>query len=226
MTILDVIATVTYVGGLVFLGCSFAGKKISGIGLSKRGSWKEAVPSRYTLHHEVGHVMLNAVFKVLDERVMVCALGSKDEEGNLGYAVMTDVSCFMETRLLSEWEMLGCLAGYMSERVLLGEESLGANEDREQWMKIAKFYLESGFCDGVYYNKPDNQFEFKSNEEHLKALRERQEKLLTAFFEENKDVVSSAVDELKEKGVLDKDQLAGYFENVVFPDGFPIPVLE
>lgn len=229
--ILSIAASVIGGSGLMYLGVKGAlGVIIHGFDphsmRMKVGAGGNKKASEYTLYHEIGHVLLNAAFKNIDSAVMVCAFGKQDRNGNLGYAIMQNTGDMLHTKGLCQWEMLACLSGYMSERFFFGQETMGSGEDREDWMKSAKLYLENGFCDGVYYNKPSNDFEFKNNDAHIKALMVSQEELLERFFAMNTDVVKDAVSKLAEEGVLSRSMLEEFFERVQFPDDFPIPVIE
>lgn len=180
---------------------------------------------RYTIYHEVGHILMNAAFKEPDSCIMVSASATGDKRGRLGYAVMHNVNNMPQTRELNEWLMLSLLAGYMAERKLFGEESLGSGDDLEGWSKVAKFHLESGFCDGFYYSEPANHFEFDSNQNNMKKLMDKQQDLLRRFFDMNVGVLKEVGVALEEEGVLTRGSLMGYLGRVVFPDDFPMPEL-
>lgn len=163
--------------------------------------------------HEAGHAIM---FSLLDElpTYLHASIGSSDKhKDSLGRVTGLDFNLPIESKRESEIRMLILLAGQVSERVLLDNNTNGSKKDLEKWMLQAKLYLSNGFS-GLFYPNPENNYEFTSNEEKIKALKEKQISLITDFLVTNKVVLTTIYQALLTNNSIDRAEFEVIFTGI------------
>lgn len=167
--------------------------------------------------HEVGHVMLFSAFGEEPEDLYVQIHDRKIGVSNRGYVffkffdrdgkVLTvrDINIFM----------LINLSGMMAEKFYFNDQRLfGATQDMDKWLYYAKLYLIHEE-QSIFYNNPQNQFEQNHNAQLLSDLKQKQNQILSEFFNSNRVVLEELVCTLIRKKRLDYNDLRSHLKKII-----------
>lgn len=174
--------------------------------------------------HEAGHLLVYAALGQLPPSIEVKIEENINGTTGLGYVSGVASKRVSASRLFIEWKMLTMLAGKEGESFILHDNTLGSILDNHQWVQLATSYLKNHF-EGIFYLEPQSEFEFKSNEEKLNRLKEKQIKLLQEFFKLNSRAYIELASTLTVKKVLHSHDIIQFFlqANIKFPQNFPLP---
>lgn len=177
----------------------------------------------YVAAHEAAHALVYAALGKLPVGLEVTVLEHVGRNGLLGFVSGIKQDHQLLTRQFVEWQMLVLLAGKYGEVVAFGEVTIGGGDDQMRWARMATQYL-SNHVKGLFYNDPQTDAERKHNAEKLEFLRVEQEEILRTFFEMNVKTFTLLRKVLEEKKAVSRDELVPYLQQVVLPQGFPLPV--
>ncbi|WP_054432547.1 hypothetical protein [Achromobacter sp. 2789STDY5608633] len=176
--------------------------------------------------HEASHVVLYAALGENLPDLLVTLRDAPDSTGSLGSVTMVAPTDRLPQVGFVEWQMLVFLAGAEGERLLEGSYSLGAAEDKQRWLGLAKPYLSAFHGPEVYYQNSDNPAEVQSNAAALSALHSAQVRQVQAFLHTNLQVMKDIAGLLQEQKTLDREDLLPHLRRVAIPADFPLPVQE
>lgn len=177
----------------------------------------------YVAAHEAGHALIYAALGKLPVGLEVTVLDYVGKNGILGFVSGIKQDHQLLKRQFVEWQMLVLLAGKYGELVAFGEVTIGGGDDQMRWARMATQYLDN-HVKGLFYNDPQTDAERKHNAEKLELLRMEQEEILRTFFEMNVKTFTLLRKGLEEKKKVSRDELVPYMQQVVLPQGFPLPV--
>lgn len=191
-----------------------------------------AADYRVSAIHESGHALLYGVLNYVPESLTACVnkrlhYPSYSREMTIGGRVFANQDPRShQYQSFAEWSMLCDLAGQEGERALLGEISMGAKADMENWYHLARIYLKSGCSKLLYFPSPESDWEEKANRKSLEILLDKQRKILSRFFKENLHVLKNLADTLGHQEKLKADDLKPFLDKVVSTPGIPIVLKE
>lgn len=107
----------------------------------------------------------------------------------------------------------------------MGESTLASTNDNMRWLSLAWMYLVSK-NDGIFYQEPINELQYKINESKIANLQGEQAALLKQLFAMNTEVFKELTQALLGKKVLTLTELEPFLNRVQIPEGFPRPVLK
>lgn len=177
---------------------------------------------RFTAAHEAGHALAYAALGWLPAGTRAAVNDAPDQNGVLGYVTAIPLQDQLANQALAEWMMLVLLAGKLGEKRVMGESTLGAQNDHVRWIELAKSYLSIQY-QGLFYPAPADKYEHEWNAQRLEALQADQLHLLGELFDLNGDVHKDLADALFEQRTLERDALYSFLQRVVLPEGFPKP---
>lgn len=176
----------------------------------------------YTAAHEAGHVLVYAGLSSLPLDVKVVINDRAEETGQLGFVSGISWEHHLHEKEFAEWYMLVYLAGKFGEMTMYGESTLGASNDHQRWLSVARSYLGNHY-QGIYYTASQNKLEIERNEEKLQSLQTTQLEMLAKLFDDNRTVFRELVDELLIKRTLVHADLMPFFARINLPANFPKP---
>ncbi|MDF8362044.1 MULTISPECIES: hypothetical protein [Achromobacter] len=174
--------------------------------------------------HEAGHVLLYAALGETLPDVRVTLRDRPDSHGSMGSVTGVGSTDRLPRIGFVEWQMLVLLAGAESERLLEGSYSLGATEDNQRWLDLAKAYLTARPGPPVYYLNSIIPSEVEGNAAAIAALHSEQVSLVRAFLNTNLSVLKDIADHLAERRKLEREDLIPHLMRVVLPADMPLPV--
>lgn len=177
---------------------------------------------RFTAAHEAGHALAYAALGWLPAGTRAAVNDAPDQNGVLGYVTAIPLQDQLANQSLAEWMMLVLLAGKMGEQRVMGESTLGAQNDHARWIELAKSYLSIQY-QGLFYPAPADKYEHEWNADRLEALQADQLHLLGELFDLNAEVHKELADALFVQRTLERDALYSLLKRVVLPEGFPKP---
>ena len=191
-----------------------------------------AADLRVTAVHEAGHALMHGVLDYFPESLSA-SINKQALRTAASGAVMVGgrVRVLQENRAhhyqpFIEWEMLFSLAGQEGEKALNGLSSMGASSDIESWYCLAKYYLSSGCSRLLYFPSPETGWEEKTNRKSLEIMLDRQRKILSRFFRENRYLLEELSELLSDRERLNADELKPILQKVVRTPGLPTVLKE
>jgi hypothetical protein len=182
---------------------------------------------RVSAIHESGHALLYGVLDYVPES-LTAFVNKRSHQFTHSSQITIGGRVFAnqeprshQYQSFAEWSMLCDLAGQESERVLLGESSLGARGDMEHWYYLARMYLKSGCSELLYFPQPESDWEERENRKSLEIMLDKQRKILSHFFKENLQVLKDLADTLSQRERLKAAELKPFLEKVVTTPGMP-----
>ena len=165
--------------------------------------------------HEAGHAL---VYAAAPDR-LVTATVKTHKVAPYGYVRRVESDSVFPTKAVLSLDMFVMLAGIAAQRLVLGTDKSGGNQDMRMWQSLAKVYLESGFGDTIIA-EPQNEQEVVYNVSVFDALRRSQERLLDELMITNRGLLRELADELLERKVMKGYEIQPFLERVVLPEGF------
>ena len=167
-----------------------------------------------TVAHETGHIMMLLASEIFPDKLEASVLEGK---GQVRWEIRERKSKPVNKSNLLHFQMLLDISGYMGEIHICKKQVNNSHlSDMENWYELYHDYNES--LD--YLKQPFNGLFY-----HLKALkiRKNQEKVVKAYLKLNDNVCQQIFNLLKEKQVLDRQDLIEFHSQVILPKDFPNP---
>lgn len=171
--------------------------------------------------HEAGHALIYSAAEGIPDSFKVVLNDKNRSDATLGQVTCPRSGHFLNTGTELDFEMLLKLGGLAAELAVFGEHADGGRSDIDSYQNLARHYLKAGYSELPYYNEPESQLEVDVNCQSINVLKEEYLTKLVAFMEANKLLLVELSEVLKDKEMLQIEDLLPFFEKSVIPDWMP-----